>query len=440
MQSDIDTRQLKTNFECKKNVLCQLEEKLSTYEDDLSKKKEMQNQVCKLKEWLEEIQHKSNKMNNDMINNLDVQTEKLNKVEATECMLRNENKKLLDVNDRTGHQLSDLKKQEQKLPMEIEDLKIRKDCIQNDICNAKVEVEKNTHLVESSSKTLQCREKECCELRVQLEEFITTYNQLTETCTQLTTAIEYTTKDITAMKSRLKLTAQKLKHEEDTLSDELNIRCQKHHMLETELCEAKRMIDDEKCKIQNSQTSTAEFRDACERNNREMNSKIRNLKEENCIKAESLCCLQNRIVEQSVENECTTSEINSLKKQVIANECLIERMRRSAEVFEQQKNSKCEQLEKDTNLLLCDIQEKEMKIANLEHKARELREKLKNPESTCQSIAPCDADITVTAMDKKPELRLVEKLGETSENTKFISDLKEMYCSEGKSKICAKTA
>lgn len=138
MQSDKDIRQLRKNLECKKNDICQLEEKLSMYQDELKKKKDMQIQVCNLKQWLEGIQHKSKKMYNGMLNNLNVQTEKLNKMQATECTLRKENKKLLDVDDRIRQQLNDLKKQEQKLPMEIEDLTIRRDCIQNDICNTKV--------------------------------------------------------------------------------------------------------------------------------------------------------------------------------------------------------------------------------------------------------------------------------------------------------------
>lgn len=293
------------------------------------------------------------------------------------------------------------------------------------------EVKESKCMINKWSKTLQCREKEYCGIRSKVEDCKITCNRLNDACAELTADVECIAKEISAAKSRLKLTAQKLKYEEETLSNELNIKYQQLHVVETEHCEAQCTIDDEKAKIENLHTSAVELRDACECNSREMTCKIHNLKEENSAKAESLCCVKNRIKEQSEENESLTLEIDSLKKQLIAIECLIEKMKRSAEVLEQQKNNKCEQMEKDIHSLRCDIHVIETKIADADREIKVLQENSKKPID----VDKCPS----TATDDNSGMKIAEKLNEIFENNKFISELKQLSCSEEKSKQCEKT-
>lgn len=138
MHFNDETTYLKDALVCKEQIICQLKEKLYTYNDDLEKKKDMKKQLCNLEQWLEEIKHKSVKNDNDILKDLDVQIEKLNEIEAYECSLRNTNNSLLDAKDGICQRLNETQKKEQMLLMEVEELKMCTDRIQNDICNVQV--------------------------------------------------------------------------------------------------------------------------------------------------------------------------------------------------------------------------------------------------------------------------------------------------------------
>lgn len=140
MPCDKEIAHLKAALECKKNIIYKLEDKLYTYDDELNKKEDMQTELYKLEQWLENIQCKSIQMENDMLNDLNVQTEKLNDIEACKCALKKKNNELHDENDCTNQQLNETKKEEQKLLNEIDDLNNCKNRIQNDVCNLKVSI------------------------------------------------------------------------------------------------------------------------------------------------------------------------------------------------------------------------------------------------------------------------------------------------------------
>lgn len=138
MHFNNETTYLKDALACKEQIICQLKEKLYTYNDDLEKKKHMQMQLSNLEQWLEGIQHKSVKTENDMLKNLDVQIDKLNEIEAYECSLKKTNNNLLDAKDSICQRLNETQKKEQTILMEIEELKTCTDRIQNNICNVQV--------------------------------------------------------------------------------------------------------------------------------------------------------------------------------------------------------------------------------------------------------------------------------------------------------------
>lgn len=293
------------------------------------------------------------------------------------------------------------------------------------------EADKNGHLVQSWSKTLRCREEERDRVRSELDEQKVACGRLNDACAQLTVDVECKTKDIAAAKSRLTLTVQRLDHAAETLVSESNIKRQQLHVLETECQEAGRAADDEAARTQNLQASAAELRDARERDNRLVSCRIRELREENRAMAEGLCCVKNRAREQCDENACVASEIVSLSKQVASNECLIEKMKRSAEVYEQQKNGADDQLGKDAKSLQCDILAVEGKIADADREIRALQEKSKRP-------APAPGPCASRCPNDNPDKKMSEKLKEAAN---FVGDLKrQTHCTEDKPEQSCKLA
>lgn len=269
-------------------------------------------------------------------------------------------------------------------------------------------------------------------MRLELGEQKIVCGRLIDAYAQLTADVESLTKDIAAAKSRLTLTEQKLDHAAETLVSESNIKRQQLRVLETERQEAARAADDEAARTQDLQASAAELRDARDRENRQLNCRMRELREENRAKAEGLCCVKNRTREQCDENVCAASEIVSLSNQVASNECLIEKMKRSAEVYEQQKNGADDQLGKDAKSLQSEILAVEAKIADAEREVRAIQEKSKRPVPV---PGPCAAS---RSPDDCPEKKMAEKLSETA---CLVDDSKrQKYCSEDKPEQLCKTA
>lgn len=138
MTHDPLTRELKDKLCYQEDQIYKLREKLVTYDKVISKKEELECQLNELKRWLEDVEFKEKKINNDLLNNLECQSKKLKQSEAAECQLRAEKNKLLDINDCMAEQIRTLTQNEQKLLNSIEELTIFKNRLQCELTNATV--------------------------------------------------------------------------------------------------------------------------------------------------------------------------------------------------------------------------------------------------------------------------------------------------------------
>lgn len=211
---------------------------------------------------------------------------------------------------------------------------------------------------------------------------------------------------------------EKLKCERDSLCTELEIKCQRFREIEMEYDEIKRNLCDEKATVCKLETQMEEMRMASEKEQCEANAKMEKLHMENCMKDESACRIKAQIVDLIRENECKCAEINGLKAKVLANECLLEKIKHSSEVFAQMKNNKVDQMERDKSVLECELKQKKRIICEMEQEAcrlkssigskcqpdREvfcLRDKIKELEATTNACCPppcpvslCDTSCT----------------------------------------------
>lgn len=222
-----------------------------------------------------------------------------------------------------------------------------------------------------------CKENECFDIHCKLIEYKTISDQQNEAIKNLKSEVECINEELAATKSRKTLTEQKLKVEKDTLSNELEIKNHKFHVMEIEYNHNKRIIDDEKLKTKKLDNLIVKLKETNKKNVQDMNTMIQKLKEENCTKENNLHCMEDKFEEQQQVNKCMASEIKLLKKQLIAHQCLLEKMKQSAEIVKKQNNTMCEKFEKDLNSGKCDVQQKINKVEVLERQVCELKNKIK---------------------------------------------------------------
>ncbi|VVC30984.1 Hypothetical protein CINCED_3A020926 [Cinara cedri] len=381
MPSDEDTIYLNEKLACQQEQICKLKEKLITYDEVNDKKEQLEIQLEKLKKWLEDMEVKDNRMKRNMKSDLEIQTEKLRKAEDVAFELRMENKKLLDVNECIVEQLNTIKKNEQKILIEMDDLKICQNRIKDDLAYAKTDGEDKRNTIGDLTKTLKCKEKQCFDIQSEFNECKTARDRQNEVFTNLKAEVEIINVELAATKSRAAFTELKLKQERDTLSSEAEVKCQQFNFLEIEYNDIKRLIDKEKLKTKELENLIVKLRKANEKKMFDMKIMTQKLKEENCTKADNLRCMESQLKKQQQANECMASEIKSLKNPLRTHQCLLEKMKLSAEVVEKQKYFMREKLERDLDSAKCNLREKINKIEVLERQACELKEKIKELES-----------------------------------------------------------
>jgi len=138
MSRDQKTHDLKDRLACQNSQICILQEKLVTYEKDISKKDDLKCRLHNLQQWIEDVDCKVKQSNNDVFNIISKQKQKIKEAEVQECMLRSENTRLHKTNDCIAEKLSKLNRKEQALVAEIEKLELCKINIQNELCIAQV--------------------------------------------------------------------------------------------------------------------------------------------------------------------------------------------------------------------------------------------------------------------------------------------------------------
>lgn len=140
MSLDQEARDINNQLCCENKHICELQEKLLTYNEDIEKKADLQIRVGNLQQWIEDLENKMKQANADQMNMIDVQTRKLKKSEEEEAVLRLANNRFIDVNDRMAKQLCALKEREQQFLCEIQKSEECKKVLENELCNAKVSI------------------------------------------------------------------------------------------------------------------------------------------------------------------------------------------------------------------------------------------------------------------------------------------------------------
>lgn len=232
------------------------------------------------------------------------------------------------------------------------------------------------------SKNLKCKEEESCELRRELDECKTAFNRLTETCKCQEKELECLKNELTEQQHNACQMEEKLKCERDTLSTEHQIKCQRLREMEIEYEELRQNLCEEKANSCKLGTQLEEMRYANEKERCEATNKIQKLKTEICTKDEGACLMKRQIADLLRENECKCAEINALKTKIQANECLLEKIKQSSEVFVQLMNNKMDQLERDKTALECDLKQKKRIIGEMERESCRLKSSMSN---SCQS-------------------------------------------------------
>lgn len=137
------TIDLKTKVAGQYDEICLLRDKLITFDEISSQKNDLQCQVNNLKQWIEDVKTNDEQMKKTMLSNLDIQTEKLRKVELIECKARSDNKRLTEVNECLTEKLYKIEENEQRLKYENNDLLVCKNRALDELCNVKVSIINN---------------------------------------------------------------------------------------------------------------------------------------------------------------------------------------------------------------------------------------------------------------------------------------------------------
>jgi len=179
---------------------------------------------------------------------------------------------------------------------------------------------------------------------------------------------------------QLMLVKEKARLEWESLSNELELKCQKMRTLQMEYKEAVQVIDEEKATVRKLETLVAGMRETAEKDRCEANVQAQRLKKEISAKEETVGRLKGQIAELARDNECAASENSTLKSQLQSKKTLLDKMKHAIETLEQTKNRQIEQLERDKSALACDAQQKGKRIENLEQEICATREKIKEAE------------------------------------------------------------
>lgn len=118
------------------------------------------------------------------------------------------------------------------------------------------------------------------------------------------------------------------------------------------------------------------LREASDRERREFEGRTQNLKTEIRTMKEKFCRMNADIEKLACDNGCQMAENKRLEAQLRDTECLLERMKRSAKVFDVSGTRSIKDLERDKVALASDVQWKTRKITELEREAGCLRDRI----------------------------------------------------------------
>lgn len=131
---------LKNTLACENQHICELQEKLVTYDEDIEKKNELKTRSGNLQQRAEDLENKMKQMNEEQLSMIGAQKRKLKTIEEEECCLRSKINKALDANDCMTKKINSLTDSERRLLTEIEDSEKLKRKLENELCDAEVSI------------------------------------------------------------------------------------------------------------------------------------------------------------------------------------------------------------------------------------------------------------------------------------------------------------
>lgn len=129
---------LRDKVKCQEDQICELREKLIKFHVITVEKDELQSQLNDLKRWVESVEFREKEINNELLNEMNHQSLKLEKAKADYIASRTQISRLLELNENMTSQIDIHKQNEQRLTTDIEELEITQKRIRNELCNAKV--------------------------------------------------------------------------------------------------------------------------------------------------------------------------------------------------------------------------------------------------------------------------------------------------------------
>lgn len=250
--------------------------------------------------------------------------------------------------------------------------------------------------VKSKDDELNCVRGRVCERQAEA-------GRLCEAHGRLRTELECNRSKLADARSRVTRAEECLAAEKRALCSELEAKRAALRGVRAELADAKRTGDRERATAARLAVLTAEQRDANERDQRDAAARAQRMNKDNRDKEESVCRMKHQMSELRRDGERTAADAEAVRAQVRASECLLDKMKGSADVQagRQAGRDDCrrEQLERDRDTLACDVRQKSKKIANLELQVCCLRGevgalqscKCNGPGSTASRCSVCPA-------------------------------------------------
>lgn len=269
-------------------------------------------------------------------------------------------------------------------------------------------------------------------MRRQVDELKTTSDRLKSSCDHLESELEFTKAELTNVKSHAMLTDEKMRLERETLCNDLEVTYKRLRDTEMENDKNSQRYEEEKCVVHKLNQLVENLRIASERDRCEFDARIQKLNEEKCMTDETLCCMKDEVRELTRENDCITSENERLKAQVRENEYQLEKVKNSVDCLNMASMCKIKELERDKNMLECDMQEKYKKICCLEREVCRLNDKIKECEAEC-----CRREKIAKDCEKENCQREMASLNEANECLrKRLKELEAECCRREKIKEC----
>lgn len=139
--SQNQVRNLQEKLACQNEEICNLKEQLSLRIEDMAMKDALQKKFNELQQWVEEAKIIQKRTNDEQLNIIKCQSQKLEKVELNMTSLRADNNRLNEVNICQAEQLKALKRNEQRLIADVEKLETLKISQENELFNVKVSMQ-----------------------------------------------------------------------------------------------------------------------------------------------------------------------------------------------------------------------------------------------------------------------------------------------------------